>query len=108
MYSSLELLIYCNADTQNGHNMAAAYKVKAMESLKMSRCQGPDASTVIIEVYEILRELGSRLAIEWVCTADQEADDPSRYVSPHDDSILSPHIAKAITSNFDIDVDCYA
>ena len=79
-----------------------------VEILNIERIMLIDASTVIIEVYEILRELGSRLAIEWVCTADQEADDPSRYVSPHDDSILSPHIAKALTSNFDIDIDCYA
>lgn len=68
----------------------------------------PLINRLMIQTYELLRELNSQLYLEWISTHFQEADAPSREVSPHDDSIIAPHIGRIIRHCFAPNLDLFA
>lgn len=71
-------------------------------------CKDMRLNRMIIDLYYLLREIHCALQIEWCSTHDQLGDAPSREISPHDDSILRPHLADLVVLHFQPNLDCYA
>ena len=71
-------------------------------------CKDPRLNKLIKEIYELLKEMKSRLILTWVPTEKQLADDPSRLISAHDDSILRPGLRRLLIEFLQPNIDCFA
>ena len=104
----VDCVVALKEDIRGGRVKLMCDNASCVASWNGDGCRDPKINRLMVKLYYILKEIRCKLDMVWVSTKSQLADDPSRLISEHDDSVLRPALRDLIKRYLEPNLDCFA